>query len=227
MSNDNGNRPLLRIIAILRFLDEESLGHPERETFEYTFQHWVHRDKLFSDMMGVERAIDTVKSETNGRISAKIEEREEWVDEPVVSAAISSQKVHRKVRYITFFIETQSALREYLSAKKAELTDKLPDAKFLLNFEGTKCHIRVINDVGEKVITLNQKGRPYKIVSLLRSNSSTTSELAIELGITKKKIRDAINDVREKINLKFGVDGKLLIENTDEKFHLRRVTYAQ
>ena len=136
--------------------------------------------------MGVERAVKTIADESGERLSGKLEERDEWIDEPVVSAAISSQRVQRKIRYITFFVETQSALREYLSAKKAELTDKLPDAKFVLNFEGTKCHIRIIGDVNERVITLNQKGRPYQIISLLRSSALTTSELASELNITNK-----------------------------------------
>ncbi len=227
MSNDNGNRPLMRILAILSFLEAESSRDPDRETYEYPFIEWSKHNHLFTDRTGVERALDQIKNDSTDRISAKIVEREFLYDEPVMSAVVATQKVLKKAMWIEFFIETQSALREYLSAKKAELSDKLPDAKFVLNFEGTKCHIRIINDVEERVITLNQKGRPYKIVSLLRSNSLATSELANELGVSKRKVRDSINDVRKNINLKLGVDGKLLIENTDERYYLSRATYAK
>jgi hypothetical protein len=217
----------MRILAILSFLEAESSANPDRETFEYPFTEWSKHNHLFTDRTGVERALDQIKKDSEDRISAKIVEREFLYDEPVMSAAVATQKVLKKATWVEFFVEAKNAVQECLSLTKAKLANKKYEVGFVVTFEGKQCVIRLAKSSNTQSVTLKQSGRPCKILNHLRKQPMTTAELADTFEVNTKAVSDAISGVREKIKERFGVDGKLFFENIGDRHFLKRSVFPK
>ncbi len=227
MINDNENRPLMRILVILSFLEAKSSANPDRETFEYPFLEWSKQHHLFTDRNGAERALDQIRTDSDDRISAKIVEREFLYDEPVMSAAVATQKVLKKALWIEFFVETNIAVRECLDFTRVKLVNQKSEVGFVVTFEGKQCVIRLAKSSNTQSVILKQSGRPCKILNLLRKQPMSTAELADTLEVNTKAVSDAISDVREKIKERFEVDGKLFFENIEDRHFLKRSVFPK